>query len=297
MTDTVAPVRHSFVSCTGERLVVECVRDLPPLLADWRADVLADRHQRGPGRASVRAGRCLLLDETHAALEFAADDERVMVWSDGLYSDRYLDHLLRDHVVPRRLSLRGERILHATAVELDGLAVGFVGASTAGKSTLAAAGVKAGGRLLADDTLRLVLAGDAVAVLPTATRCRLRPDVASAFMAVADAPPMDRHVPVPLALLCVLERGAHDVELVPCNPAVSLVTLARSAFTPEASEVDPASVLDNFMPVVERTRVATLRYPNGLHALPGVIDLIRRCVGSERSVIVNRPRTTEGRDT
>src|SRR5579862_4396262 len=116
MTATVAIRDRSFVSCTGERLVVEHSRHLPAGVAEWRDAVLADARQRGPGRASIRSGRCLLLDDVHAALTFAADDPLITVWSDGTYSDRYLDHLLRDHVVPRRLSLGGERVLHATAV-------------------------------------------------------------------------------------------------------------------------------------------------------------------------------------
>jgi hypothetical protein len=208
----------------------------------------------------------------------------ITLWSDGSYSDGYLDHLLRDHVVPRRLSLRGERVLHATAVEFDGLAVAFVGASTAGKSTLAAASMTAGGRLLADDTLRLVVTDSDVGVLATATQCRLRADVASVLTGAPETPSMAGDTPIPLGLVCVVERGAHDVELVPCSPAVGLVKLARSAFIPEAIDVDPTSVLDHFVPVVEQTPVATLRYPNGLHLLPEVVELVRRHLDSGRRV-------------
>jgi hypothetical protein len=267
MSDTVAIRERSFVSCTGERLMVDHLGDLPPRLADWREALLADVRQPGPGRASLRARRCLLLDGTRIAVEFAADDPLITLWSDGTYSDGYLDHLLRDHVVPRRLSLRGERVLHATAVEFDGLAVAFVGESTAGKSTLAAAGMTAGGRLLADDTLRLVVT-----------------DGASVLIGAAETPTTDGEPPVPLGLVCIVERGGDNVELVTCSPAAGLVKLARSAFIPEASEVDPASVLDHFVPVIERTAVATLRYPNGLHLLPEVVELVRRYLDSARPV-------------
>jgi hypothetical protein len=280
MTATALTGGRSFVSCTGERLAVDHLSDLPPGLAGWRHALLAERRRPGPGRAGIRLGRCLLLDDVHAALEFGADDPLITVWSDGTYSDRYLDHLLRDHVVPRRLCLRGERVLHATAVSFDGLAVAFVGVSTAGKSTLAAAGGLAGGRLLADDTLRLVLTKHGVAVLPTATQCRLRADVASVWMQAAAPQPIDRHGPVALGLVCIVERGVDPMGLTACPPAAGLVALTRSAFVPEASEVDRASVLDRFLPVCERIPVATLRYPNGLDRLPEVVDLVRNYLDS-----------------
>jgi hypothetical protein len=276
MTQMAAIGARPFVSCTGEQLMVEHLGDLPSGLADWRDTLLAEVRHRGPGRASIRSGRCLLLDDVHAAFEFAGDDPLVTMWSDGTYSDRYLDHLLGDHVVPRRLSLRGEHVLHATAVEFDGVAVAFLGVSTAGKSTLAAASVNAGGRLLADDTLLLVATEASVGVVTTATQCRLRADVASMLPNPSASSPVHGDAPIPLGLVCIVERGVHDVELLACPPAAGLVALARSAFMPEATEVDPAAVLDHFALIFERTPVATLRYPNGLHILPDVVDLVRR---------------------
>jgi hypothetical protein len=280
MMPMLATAHRDLISCTGEQLVVEQLCQLPANLAVWRDAVLGDARQRGPGRASIRSGRCLLLDDVHAALEFGPYDPLITVWSDGSYSDRYLDHLLRDHVVPRRLSLRGEHVLHATAVEFDGLAVAFVGVSTAGKSTLAAASVNAGGRLLADDTLLLVLRDQAVGVRPTATHCRLRADVASLLPGSAATSLIEGEAPVPLGLVCIVERGGGDVELVACPPAAGLVALARSAFVPEANEVDPASVLDHFFPLLQGIQVAKLRYPNGLHILPDVVELVRRSLDS-----------------
>ena len=272
---------QGVVSCTGERLIVEQVDDLPPGVSEWRQALLGDVRHGGPSWASIRGGRCLLLDETHVAYEFAPDDPRITVWSDGHYSARYLDHLVRDHVVPRRLSMRGEIVLHATAVEFDGLAVGFVGVSTAGKSTLAAAGATAGGRILADDTLRLVVTDDMVSVLPTSNRCRLRADVALAMTRPPKMPPMnDGGVAVRLGLLCLLERGARRVELVPRPPAAGLVALARSAFGSESPEPNPVLLLDRLVPVVEHTSIVTLRYPDGFHRLPDVVDCVRRFLGS-----------------
>jgi hypothetical protein len=156
-----------------------------------------------------------------------------------------------------------------------------VGVSTAGKSTLAAAGAASGGRVLADDTLRLVVTDDIVGVLPTSNRCRLRADVALAMTRPAQTPPMtDGGTAVRLGLLCLLERGARRVELVLRPPAASLVMLARSAFGSEATEPNPALLLDRLVPLVERTSIAALRYPDGFHLLPDVVDCVRRFLES-----------------
>lgn len=63
--------------------------------------------------------------------------------------------LLTGKVAALVLALTGRRILHASAVEVDGSAYGFLGASGMGKSTLAALCCSSGARLIADDVLRV----------------------------------------------------------------------------------------------------------------------------------------------
>lgn len=73
-----------------------------------------------------------------------------------------------------QLYLRGHVVLHASAVELGGTVIGFVGRSGMGKSTMAALLCAEGGALVTDDVLRVDDAGaDAVARLG-ATELRLR---------------------------------------------------------------------------------------------------------------------------
>jgi hypothetical protein len=66
------------------------------------------------------------------------------------------------------LVMKGEPILHASAVDVGGAALAFVGRSGMGKSTMATLCCAAGGHLITDDVLRL-MTGDP-------PRCYLGPD-------------------------------------------------------------------------------------------------------------------------
>lgn len=73
------------------------------------------------------------------------------------------------------LKLRHELVMHASAVQLDGRALAFVGASGMGKSTLAAVLCSNGCGLVTDDVLRVDLTDTTVVrVYPGSTETRLR---------------------------------------------------------------------------------------------------------------------------
>lgn len=69
-------------------------------------------------------------------------------------------------ILPLAAVLRGLEVFHGAAVAIDGRAVGIVGASHAGKSSVAVNLVLRGARLLADDVLALDPVGDGLAVHP-----------------------------------------------------------------------------------------------------------------------------------
>lgn len=72
--------------------------------------------------------------------------------------------------------------LHATVVAIDGLAVAFLGESGYGKSTLAAAFVGAGHRLLTDDLLVLSEQDAGFTAHPGPPRIKLFPEIACAVL-------------------------------------------------------------------------------------------------------------------
>jgi hypothetical protein len=123
------------------------------------------------------------------------------------------------------LRLRGVLSLHASVVEVDGQALGFMGAAGAGKSTLAAALAQKDAAVMSDDILALELRDGGFFAQPGYPRLRLWPDSAKALFGTANALPkltpnwdkrylaLDEETfrfqskPVPLSAIYVLGNG------------------------------------------------------------------------------------------
>jgi hypothetical protein len=161
-----------------------------------------------------------------------------------------LRHVLLDQILPLALASAGHMVLHASAVDVDGAAVLFVGPAGAGKSTLAAALAACGADVLADDGVLLEMRGGAWAV-PSYPGLRLWRDaahVAGAELAVAPlgaatskrrfvpASPA-RHAPSrPIRRVYSLraDGGGRPFERLPRREAA--MELVRHAFTPEIAD-------------------------------------------------------------
>lgn len=78
-------------------------------------------------------------------------------------------------VLPWAAVLQGREVFHAGAVVVGDAAIAFVGATGAGKTSLAARALLAGARFVTDDVLALERAGDAVLAHPGAGLLCMRP--------------------------------------------------------------------------------------------------------------------------
>jgi len=99
------------------------------------------------------------------------------------------------------LTLAGERVLHASAVQANGSALAFVGAPGMGKSTLAALLCASGATLITDDLLRLAPDGAEFRCCFGPAEIRLRAnaaELARSFPGVAAAPTPDGRVAIRL---------------------------------------------------------------------------------------------------
>ena len=157
----------------------------------------------------------------------SADLAEVQVWPDPAGSNRAAPDPHGRHRERLSVGLRGNTVLHASAVAIDGKALAFVGQSGRGKSTLAALMCLDGAQLVTDDVL--TVAGDETVICRGgASELRLRqaaadlarshPDAATRTTAddrlalSADQPSLD---PLPLACIVIPapDRTATAVEV------------------------------------------------------------------------------------
>lgn len=177
-------------------LRIESAVPLPlPAASPGRPDLVLRRgedrevpHERPPGARLAEVGRpnhtifyILSRNETHTILrypglcDFVGDSafSRITIHLHPGADEGLLPVLIAGALLAIHLMLRQELVLHASAVEVDGQALAFVGRSGMGKSTLATALCTLGHPLVTDDLLR-VDAG--LSTYPGATETRLRPN-------------------------------------------------------------------------------------------------------------------------
>lgn len=118
-------------------------------------------------RFDQRLVRSVDFGESAGYLLWARDHGRVLISPDGreLLCDPNPANedwatIVSAQALPLAATLRGLEVMHASGVVLDGMAVLLSGPSGAGKSSLAAALLRAGGRLLGDDAAALALGDD-----------------------------------------------------------------------------------------------------------------------------------------
>lgn len=188
-------------------------------------------------------------------------------------------------------SARGDLPLHAAAVEVDGGAVLLAGPSRAGKTSLAAAFVRAGRRLLTEDLSCCRMAPEPELV-PGPAMLRLRPDAYGGVppdgmvvvgrddervhLALADS---DRAgCPVPIRGLAVLRSSRDTPAAVPLAAPTALPELWALTFVLP----DPASRaqrLEQLLALVDAVPVWDLHVPRGLHRLPAAVTTLTGVLG------------------
>jgi hypothetical protein len=202
------------------------------------------------------------------------------------------------------LELLGIPCLHASAVALEHGAVGFLAASTGGKSVLASSFVEAGATLLTDDILPLRRQGEGFVGGPGYPQMKIWPEAASELLGndlVLDRllPGLEKRrlpvgeqwgsfctVPQPLLALYIptrLESSDHQaseemIEIAPISPRDALIELVRHIFCARVVEAlgwQPRH-LGFLAELVQCVPVRRLRYPSGFEHLPGVHAAVSR---------------------
>jgi hypothetical protein len=159
-----------------------------------------------------------------------------------------LRHLVLDQVIPLALKLQGREALHATAVVANGGVCAFLGPPGCGKSTVAAAFLRAGFSTICDDCL-LLSSGESIEVVPAYPGVRLCED---AFAALTGAPGYVS----PVASYSTKKRWRPaSLSFSPePRPLTRIYRLIRAyGAMPQATAIEPLSPRDALMELVAST--------------------------------------------
>jgi hypothetical protein len=218
-------------------------------------------------------------------------DDRIHVDPVDRWGEDLVAHVIADHVIPRWLSFRGDLVLHAGAVSVNGLAVALIGEPGQGKSSMTTALGTAGWQVLTDDACRLVKGADTWRAYPSYPGIRLLSDSRRALVPDVPSTPMaagaDKHrlaagtfhAISPAPLVMVIELGGENAgpSLRRQTLAQATASLARHSFYLSPRRVDLApeafirsSALASDVPCL------LLEFPRRWSVYPEVIELIQR---------------------
>lgn len=223
------------------------------------------------------AGSGWFIVDPHGPSVVLPDEENVVRREERLWS------------VPAILCLlaRGDLPLHAAAVEVDGEAVLLAAPRTFGKTTLAAAFLSAGYRLLSEDVTCVRLAGVPL-VVPGPAMLRVRRDVAEALQ-IANATPIgepdDRvHLaldtaargdcrPLPIRAIVLLRASDDGFRIEPVQQTQAVQDLWwLSSKLP--TDVDHARCFSAVVDLAGGVRIYNLFRPLRLEELPATVGLV-----------------------
>jgi hypothetical protein len=172
-------------------------------------------------------GRCLI--ELPPTASFLLEPEANRLIAESQDGDaELLEHRIISSAACTLLSMRGDLVMHASAVETDGRAVLFCGPTQRGKSTLARALGEAGHRVLGEDGIAIELGDGGPVAFPGArgVRVRSRDENGRARTDLLPDPGGGEPDPCPVGAVVLLgERGAQlTVERMESVRALAMLT-------------------------------------------------------------------------
>lgn len=236
-----------------------------------------------------------LLGVAEGVMRFLVEDgERIIVEPLEGADMEYVKAIVSGELMSALLRQRGLLVLHASCVAREGEAVGFVGHSGWGKSTLASHFVHEEYRLLADDVLAIRFEGGEAFAVPAYPQVKLRQDSGAlyvdGFEALSEAhAETDKRLvsfqrsfqeePTRLAGLYVLESESRPVSgVVPLPAQQAFVELTRH--TRATNLIKKPEFVSAHLAQVTRllsvVPVRLLRRKRSLDLLPDLYDLVRQ---------------------
>jgi hypothetical protein len=223
----------------------------------------------------------------------SSDDGIVDCWPAPGIPESTVDHLYLNQVLPLALSKQGKLVFHASAVEIGGGAVAFMGESGKGKSTLAASFATNGFRFLTDDGLLVESYDNGYQVMPSHPSIRLWMDSKAALIApdTPSAPSLEFtsktrflagerisfcDVPKPLRRVYFLGNGsAAEIKFLRMSASEALIELVKHSFLLDIEEKEMlAAHFDELSKLAALPIYYRLDYPRCYEDLPRVRQAI-----------------------
>lgn len=223
-------------------------------------------------------GRCLIELPPAASFLLEPADGRVVV--DSEESDVELrEHRIVSSAVCTLLSMRGDLVLHASAVESGGRAVLFCGPTQRGKSSLARALGESGRRLLGEDGIAIELGEEEAIAFPGArgVRVRSRDGNGRARTALLPDPGSGEPEPCPVGAVILLGERGPRLTVEPLEQARALAMLTPN-LVHSGSRAAIGAAFANLAGLLSSTPAFAASLPDDLAALPtsvqGLLDSI-----------------------
>ncbi len=295
------PFKNRFVKGSGKPDVRFNVVDNPPVPDDWKGtkpvyrsgSVLEDGE---PLQVIYRTGECDVVRFTRTVDFYLFDDHIDACVQDPDY-EFLVEILLLGEVLSLWLEKHGIPAIHASAVQTDAGAVGFLSTNKGGKSTLAASLVQQGYALLTDDIMPVEESNGTFFCRPGYPCMRMWPDEARFFLGRHNDleivhPWFDkRRVPVgeegfgtfcntkqPIKALYLPRRqeSSDDILIEPVPPRDALIELVRNSFSISIVEALGLEVqrMMFFGRLVVQVPMRRLYYPSGFKHLRQVDEAI-----------------------
>ncbi len=235
----------------------------------------------------------------------SADGRRIACLASSGTSLETFQTYLVSQVLSFALLKQGIEPLHATVVVLNDQAVAFLGGCGSGKSSLGAAFLRAGHRLLTDDLLVIREydeSGQAFLAYPGPPRIKLYPKIAASlfrnrFTGVPMNPRTRKQIiplnpiqasraPIPLRAMYVLgppsrRRHSNRITIRRLSQRCAMLQLIANTFN--RMVVDPGRLSRQFAQAGRLTRIIpikSLSYPRNLSCLPAVLEAIQSDLAS-----------------
>jgi len=263
------------------------VQPLPSVIDEtghgfWATRDEACHFVQGVGAFLIRKGREVIIDPAPGV------EERVLRLS------------ILGPVLTLLLHQRGSFVLHASAIEVAGQAIAFMGGPGWGKSTQAAILESRGYGIVADDATAIDMNGNGCKVIPGFPWLKLWPD---AILTLGEKPESMTQLhpllekrgrraahefsqkPLPLRRIYLLAVDSSPA-IEPCNPQEALTGIMRhwkgSQFGPDLlRSSDLSSFFLQCANLANKVAVYRLKRPASLAALPEVADLVEEHLAAE----------------